>query len=99
MPSIATAYAARIGDLDGKTFLVTGANTGIGRETALALTGRGARVFVASRSEQKSRPVIDEIVGGAVAGRLSFLASISAISRRCACARVSFCGRKSRCMG
>jgi retinol dehydrogenase 12 len=59
---MAAPYAARIGDLDSRTFLVTGANTGIGRETAIALAGRGARVFVASRSEQRSRPVIDEIV-------------------------------------
>jgi retinol dehydrogenase-12 len=69
----ATAYAARIGDLDGKTFLVTGANSGIGRETALALAGRGARVFVASRSEQKTRPVIDEIVGRSGTRAVEFL--------------------------
>ena len=56
------AYAPRIGDLDSRTFLVTGANSGIGRETALELAGRGARVFVANRSERKTRPVIDEIV-------------------------------------
>ena len=56
------AYAPRIGDLEGRTFLVTGANSGIGRETVLELAGQGARVFMASRSERKTRPVMDEIV-------------------------------------
>src|SRR3984957_10568772 len=63
----------RIGDLDGRTFLVTGANTGIGRETALALARRGGRVFVASRSEQKTRPVIDEIATQAGSRAVEFL--------------------------
>lgn len=52
---------------------MTGANTGIGRQTALALTRRGARVFVTSRSEQKARPVIDEIVTQAGTGAVEFL--------------------------
>jgi dehydrogenase/reductase SDR family protein 13 len=56
-----SAYALPIGDLDGRTFLVTGANSGIGRETVLELAGRGARVFLANRSEHKTRPVMDEI--------------------------------------
>jgi retinol dehydrogenase-12 len=67
------AYARWIGDLDGRTFLVTGANSGIGRETALALAGRGARVFLASRSEHKTRPVMDEIVTQTGNSGLEFL--------------------------
>jgi retinol dehydrogenase 12 len=50
-----------VADLDGRTFLVTGANTGIGKETARALAARGARLFLACRSESSGRRAIDEI--------------------------------------
>ena len=69
----AAAYAALIGDLDGRTFLVTGANSGIGRETALVLASRGARVFLAGRSEHKTQAVMDEIVAQTGNSKLEFL--------------------------
>ena len=40
-------------NLSGKNMLVTGANTGIGYETALALAAAGAQVIFACRSEEK----------------------------------------------
>jgi NAD(P)-dependent dehydrogenase (short-subunit alcohol dehydrogenase family) len=54
-------------DLSNRTFLVTGANTGIGRVTAETLARRGAKVFLACRTEEKARPVLDGIraAGGA----------------------------------
>ena len=48
-------------DLAGKTFVITGANTGIGKITATDLARRGAHVILACRSPSKAQPVIDEI--------------------------------------
>jgi retinol dehydrogenase-12 len=50
-------------DLVGRTFLVTGANTGIGRATTEGLAARGATVYMACRSEAKARPVREAIAG------------------------------------
>jgi retinol dehydrogenase-12 len=48
-------------DLANKTFIVTGANTGIGKITARELARGGAHVILACRSADKTKPVIDEI--------------------------------------
>jgi retinol dehydrogenase-12 len=62
-----------MGDLDGRTFLVTGANTGIGLATATALAVRGGRVHVACRSEQKGRDAQAAIAAAAGPDHVSFL--------------------------
>jgi len=50
-----------IPDQTGKVAIVTGANTGIGYETALALYEKGAHVIVASRDATKAQYAIDRM--------------------------------------
>lgn len=49
------------GSLKGKIFIITGANTGLGYETAKALAARGATVILACRNMQKAQEAIEKI--------------------------------------
>jgi NAD(P)-dependent dehydrogenase (short-subunit alcohol dehydrogenase family) len=53
--------AASAQPLAGKIVLLTGANTGIGRITARELARRGARLFLACRSEARAAEVLAEV--------------------------------------
>ena len=48
-------------EIISKTIIITGANTGIGYETALELAKRNARVILACRDSKKGQEAVDKI--------------------------------------
>jgi retinol dehydrogenase 12 len=60
--------------MTGRVCVVTGANAGIGRVTAVELARRGAHVVLACRSRERTQPVLDEIAALGAADRCEFLA-------------------------
>jgi NAD(P)-dependent dehydrogenase (short-subunit alcohol dehydrogenase family) len=62
-----------MGELDGRTYLVTGANTGIGLATAIGLAGGGGKVIVACRSAAKGEAAVAAIKMATGNDAVSFL--------------------------
>jgi retinol dehydrogenase-12 len=79
--------SATLGELAGRTFLVTGGNTGIGRATVTDLARRGGRVYLACRSPDKGRAAVADIVAATGNEAVAFLpldlADLASV-RRCA---------------
>jgi NAD(P)-dependent dehydrogenase (short-subunit alcohol dehydrogenase family) len=48
-------------DMSGKVIVITGGNTGIGKEAAIELASRGARLAFTSRNEERGRAALQEI--------------------------------------
>ncbi|XP_017463546.1 PREDICTED: retinol dehydrogenase 11-like, partial [Rhagoletis zephyria] len=47
--------------MEGKTVIITGANSGIGKETARELAKRGARIIMACRNLETANAAKEEI--------------------------------------
>jgi retinol dehydrogenase 12 len=60
-------------DLSGRSFLVTGGNTGIGLATATVLAARGGRVTITSRSAAKGQAAVAGITAATGSTRVSWL--------------------------
>ena len=50
-----------LSQLAGKTYAITGGNSGLGLEAAKILAGKGARVVITSRSQAKAEAALDQV--------------------------------------
>src|SRR5689334_19678770 len=66
-------------DLSGRTILVTGGSSGIGRETAIVLSELGARVIITGRRTSELEATRQAMAGGAHAVESFDLGNVEAI--------------------
>ena len=73
--------------LAGKTVIITGANTGIGKETAIDMAKRQARVIMACRSVERGEKAAKEVRKASGSTNVEFhqldLASLASVRRFC----------------
>ncbi|XP_065281167.1 retinol dehydrogenase 12-like isoform X2 [Dermacentor albipictus] len=60
-------------DLSGRTVVITGANTGIGYETARQLALRGARLVLGCRNEERARRAVERLCAETRSSAVSWL--------------------------
>ena len=58
---VANWQADRLADLSGKSYVITGGNSGIGFEAARILAGRGGHVIIAARNPEKAGAAADAL--------------------------------------
>ena len=80
---VPSSYQLPEADLSGKVAIVTGANTGIGKETARGLSARGATVILACRNVRKGEAAAKEIGGRALRVKECDLASFASVREFC----------------
>ncbi|WP_280305997.1 oxidoreductase [Nocardia neocaledoniensis] len=73
-----------IADQTGRTFVITGANGGLGAETTRVLADKGATVIMACRNAAKAQPIADAIPGDVRVAALDLadLASVRAFAEQ-----------------
>ncbi|WP_024794537.1 oxidoreductase [Tomitella biformata] len=70
--------AADLPSMDGRTVIITGANSGLGLATARDLAGAGAHVVLAVRNQEKGRAAAESITGSTEVRPLD-LASLASV--------------------
>jgi protochlorophyllide reductase len=79
---------ADIPDLDGRTMVVTGANSGLGLRSATVLAGHGARVVLACRSAERGEAALRSVTETGGKAELVLLDLADLASVRTAAARI-----------